>query len=287
MEKKSRDLFAFDLDGTLVHSLEDGKRGVPDFLKEALVALSSAATIVVATGRRYKAARVDLQSLPSMPYRIVHNGLVIKDQREKTVVTSQLPLQQVIQVAQQIEAHGFPAFLVSDGWDYGVDFMYRAQALQDHENLQYLHRRPNQENRLLNCFDDLAQAEVHPFLEIATVGDFKSLEALRKELTSTLPANLQAVLVKNVGYAPISALEIFDKNFSKWTAVQYVKQDLGLERVFGVGDDGNDLELIREADFGVAMSHADPHILEVSDRQAKGPEGLAEFIWDYLKHEAR
>jgi hydroxymethylpyrimidine pyrophosphatase-like HAD family hydrolase len=272
-----RKLFAFDLDGTLVHPLEDGSRGIPHEVRSLLSELAKKADIVVATGRRYKAALLDVVHMPPMPFHIVHNGLVIKSGEGKTLHSSVMENAVGMEVIRLVESQGFDPFVVSDGSEAGSDFSISRSGLQRSPYLQLLKDRPAQVTRELDSYDEID----YPFLEVAVIGEYADLKRLLTTLSPQLPTHLRGVLVRNIGHRTYSALEIFDRGASKWSAVDFVKKQLGSTEVIAIGDDGNDREMIEFADQGIVMDHADDDLKNLADRQLRGVPGLIDFLKEY------
>ena len=69
-------------------------------------------------------------------------------------------------------------------------------------------------------------------------------------------------------------LELLPANASKGHALAWLAEHLGvtLERTIAVGDQENDVEMIRAAGVGVAMPHAPDRVRAVADRIAPVPE---------------
>ena len=90
---------------------------------------------------------------------------------------------------------------------------------------------------------------------------------------------LRADLEETVGTARLSLsrpdyLELLPANACKGRALGWVAQHLGvaLEHTIAVGDQENDLEMIRAAGVGVAMPHAPERVRAAADRIAPAPE---------------
>jgi len=280
--EKFSDLFAFDLDGTLVHRSPSGERDIPPYLKDLVFELSKKAHIIVATGRRYKAALVDIEKLPVMPFHIVHNGLVIKNTQHQTIQMGTMPHAVAYEIAELYEQNGYDAFFVSDGYEYGTDYTFTEIAMTRSEAVRSISQRPLQKARILKKTDEILNQHDLPILEVATLGIYSDLIALREKIEARLPAAMRAVIVRNIGHSNLSAMEIFSKAHSKGTAVDFVKTALGVKRTICVGDDGNDIEMLKLADVGVVMDHAEPHIRSVTPYHVSGPEGLARYLEEYL-----
>ncbi len=281
MGELSKDLFVFDLDGTLVHNLPSGGRGIPPHLLAEIQRVSRFSSVVIATGRRYRAALIDTQNLPRLPFVIVHNGLVIKDEFEETVFSAQLHHDQALEIAQFIESCGYPVFFVADGHRFDFDYAYTEEVLEKFKSVQSLQRRPFQKSLILKTSSEISTLKGTPLLEVASLGRHEEMRSLRTKVQSVLPEGFKAVLVENLGYSEFCALEIFEEKHSKWSAACWIRDRLGLGRVIAVGDDGNDQEMIQFADIGVAMSHAREEIRALGRRVVEGPDGLVKFLREF------
>jgi hydroxymethylpyrimidine pyrophosphatase-like HAD family hydrolase len=88
----------------------------------------------------------------------------------------------------------------------------------------------------------------------------------------------------------MEVLEIFDPAVNKWEGVKLVAQRHGVaeHQIVAIGDDVNDLPMIRHAGLGVAMGNARPEVLEVAKRVigTNADEGLAEFLEELVETHA-
>lgn len=284
MAKKFADLFAFDLDGTLVHRNETGGRGIPQRLLEAVNALSQKAHTIIATGRRYRTALEDLKKLPYMKFAIVHNGLVIRDPLGNVLERSVMETSEAIEVAKNLAEHREDFFFVADGYKDQSDYIFTREALEKHKTLQMIYGRAKDHCQLIESIDDLANLKHPALLEVGLLGSYSDLLEIQTHLQKSLPNDLRALVVKNIGFEGLGAMEIFKKEHSKWSGVHWVQRHLGATRVITVGDDENDIEMLQYADIGVAMGHAEPHVLSAAKRRVADANGLAEFLEEfYLK----
>jgi hypothetical protein len=87
------------------------------------------------------------------------------------------------------------------------------------------------------------------------------------------------IYVKAVGSMLI---EVFDPAVNKWEGIMHVARKHGIEphEIIAIGDDVNDVPMIRMAGLGVAMGNAQPELLEIADVviAQNGEDGLAEFL---------
>lgn len=283
MEKKFSDLFAFDLDGTIVHDLPNGERGIPDYLLEVIFEISQRAHLVVATGRRYRAAQRDLSVLPEMPFSVLHNGLVVKDVQGLTIRCESISPEQAFLVAQLLEAQSVEYFFAADGFHENLDFIFVKSVLEKSEGLQQVYERTLGCNFVIDSLEEVKEFKAAPLLEVVSVAPHENLMRQSCNLRHSLPAPFRSVLIRNIGQPGYGALEIFPDYSSKWAGVDFVMQELQAERVVAVGDDENDIEMIRSAHIGLVMDHAEPHVKATSTRHIAGPKALAKFLKGFYK----
>jgi hydroxymethylpyrimidine pyrophosphatase-like HAD family hydrolase len=85
----------------------------------------------------------------------------------------------------------------------------------------------------------------------------------------------------------VEVLEVFDPAVNKWEGILHVARRHGIEaeQIIAVGDDVNDIPMLRNAGLGVAMGNARPEALAVAKRVI-GPnteDGLAVFLEELVE----
>ena len=88
----------------------------------------------------------------------------------------------------------------------------------------------------------------------------------------------------------VELMEIFDPSVNKWEGILHVarKHDVLPEEIVAIGDDFNDLHMIRNAGLGVAMGNAKPEVQRLAKRVigTNEQEGLAQFLEELVdQHE--
>lgn len=114
------------------------------------------------------------------------------------------------------------------------------------------------------------------------VPDATRLTVRATELTSEeLYSAVHAIGMEGVEYAVgwSAWLDVSPFGISKGAALEDLRIALGIaaNATVAVGDGGNDREMLRWAEFGVAMGGSSPRVLAAADAQAKpvGEDGLA------------
>lgn len=84
----------------------------------------------------------------------------------------------------------------------------------------------------------------------------------------------------------LRVLEVFEPAVNKWDGLMHVAavNDITADRIIAVGDDVNDLPMIRQAGLGIAMANAPAEVRAQAKRVIghNGEDGLAIFIEDLL-----
>lgn len=127
---------------------------------------------------------------------------------------------------------------------------------------------------------DLATWLERPATKLVVVADPADIPALRAALTEVFAERLY--LTTSLPHL----LELGNPSVSKGTGVAFVAERLGLslDRFVSFGDGENDLELIAEAGFGIAVEDAHPLLLERAEWicPSAEDEGVATVIDAYL-----
>jgi hypothetical protein len=113
------------------------------------------------------------------------------------------------------------------------------------------------------------------------VGTLTQMSALDAILQREMPNMLHSHVLHPPHYRGFF-IEISPAGITKWSAIQQLAKQWGIEdsEICAVGDDVNDLQMIRAAGLGVAMGNAQPAVKEAADRIAPthDEDGLAEVV---------
>jgi len=88
----------------------------------------------------------------------------------------------------------------------------------------------------------------------------------------------------------VDVLEVFDPAVNKWEGILHVARRHGIlpAEIIAVGDDVNDIAMLKSAGLGVAMGNAKPEAIAVADRviNRNDSDGLAEFLEELVNSNA-
>ena len=123
---------------------------------------------------------------------------------------------------------------------------------------------------------DLERWLTEPTTKIVVVGEPELLDTLQVELRAQFGDRL--FIAKSLPFF----LEVAQPGVSKGSALEWVCDRISIEpaHVVSFGDGANDIELLRDAGFGVAVEGADQILLDEADATVPGPEhdGVARFL---------
>ena len=278
-------LIAIDMDGTL---LTDRK----SISKENIDALSRASQkgleIVVATGRSYSTLKPYLKFFPFDTYLITNNGAIIRNKEHSIIQSYELENSVSLRIIELLRR--FSVYFHCSDKEFTYIDNYRARFI---ETKRFI----SQETK--NPFRLYPKVLTKTFLS-------KEIKSLKKDLAlhenrqinaffimgqqpDVLNAIKQALEeIPSIGMTSSSKdnIEILHENASKGNALSIVgeKLKISLNEMVAIGDQLNDLSMIKSVGAGVAMGNADQAVLKEAKFKTKTNEenGVASFINELL-----
>jgi hypothetical protein len=252
-------LLALDVDGTLL----DPDGALRPTVQQAVIAAQQLGVeVVLCTGRRFRTARPLAQALQLTGTIVVHNGAVVKEIASGETVQQcyfALPVyQRVLPVLQQLSS----PLIYSDAFHQHVDILTEALERAHPFQREYL------EDHLAHCriVDNLTTTPVREVVMLAIMADASGLQSLRPVIEQVLGLQAKVHIVTNKNYRGY-ILEILHPTASKWHALTHLAAQRGIApaEILAVGDDYNDLDMIRHAGLGIAMGNAVEAVREAAD----------------------
>jgi hypothetical protein len=251
-------LLALDIDGTLLDPAGELRPAVRDAVGRAQEA---GLRVVLCTGRRFRTARPVARALGVEGPLVLHNGALVKDAASGATRDAVfLPEALVPEILDAVHPHG-PPLVYLDAWP-GSDFVTEPRTPRSRHQAEYL----AQHSEHARFVDDLAGEERAGILMMSVMTDAETLVALRAEALRRIGPRVRTHSLENKGYGG-RILEFLALETGKWTGLARVAAGLGIapEEIAAVGDDLNDLELVREAGLGIAMGNAVEELRAVAD----------------------
>lgn len=283
MDRLRYELVALDVDGTI---LDNAGRLSPRLKAMAPRLAAAGVRIVLCTGRRYRTALQILTELVhAHPVAVCVGGALVKEaERHRTIQVTPLDPDVSRRAVELFRAAGLVPFLLVD--------------------------RPLEQRELLISEMDQAQAEGLPYVvanrpyveyyagEYPTVQE-PVLDVYTLDHVSRIRAHVAGIRESLAGQAIVTplthqptgpdelALETHAPTVSKWNALRRLLADWGVgsARVVAVGNDLNDIPMLRGAGLSFAVANASAEVKAAAQRvtASNDEEGVAEALGEVFR----
>lgn len=269
------ELLVADLDGTLL--TDDGR--VTEGVLDALERLHrSPIRFLPATGRRFVRAKEIFEQMRYQGPAIVSGGSVIKEvktgQTLRIAGFSQECLGEILDLLQKI-GH-FPV-LMTDVADEGFDFYASTDRFATPEMDGYFAINSHRARIEPGILENPPEGIITGYL----MGNQQQMESIASQLHSHLDGRFHTHVLPSPSYNGWLC-EIVPLGGSKWDAIDWMAQkwEISHDRICAIGDDVNDIVMIRAAGLGIAMENGREELKSIADRIAppNDKDGLAVVI---------
>jgi hypothetical protein len=268
-------LLALDIDGTLVNS-ENQLTGAT---KGALLrALSRGVRVVLATGRRYSRALPLVEPLGIDAPLVTASGALIKRPSDhSTLFRARFDRTVLLRLLSHLRQSAYDAVLYGDTFHQGFDFYCTGLDPAQPELADFLGRNPGY-GRVV---PDLMHNPPPDIFAGFAIGGHDEMQALDARLGVHFPGQLSTHVLRSPRYVG-HMCEINPPGVTKWSGILHLAVEWGIsaEEICAVGDDVNDIPMIREAGLGVAMGNALEMVKAAADRVAPthDQDGLVQVV---------
>ena len=269
------DLIALDLDGTVLGP--DGKVS-PATLKAVRRALEVGYRVVFATGRNYHESLPVIDEIGHHGAAVFVGGASVVDTADggRTLHRQTMAPDLAVAVCAAFERLDLPPLVLQDHPTQGLRFVLGRLGSPD-----AVKRWHELTRATVHRVDDLLAADHIGTMRVSTLGPPALVDQAHVALDAEFGERVFAYKTKLANFG-VELLEVFDPSVNKWAGIEHVAavHAIPRERIVAVGDDMNDLHMIREAGLGVAMGNARPVIKDLADRVIGShvDDGLAAFL---------
>ena len=248
-------IIALDIDGTLVTQHQPLSPNLASFLGDVH---AEGWVILFATGRTIRWSMEHLASLPFPFYLAPYNGACLFSFPQKEVIASALlDHSDVMKLSAFIGLFG--AVIYEAGGEERI--FYTARRFSG-MILEHLRSRQEQQKEEWIAIDTLSRL---PRIRVAGVRFFLSPEAalmLGETITDT--TSLLAPTMKDAFNTDLRVIQVTAPGASKGQSLRALRKHYPEVKAIAAGDDMNDIDLLEEADIGIAMASAPDALKKVS-----------------------
>lgn len=268
-------LLGIDIDGTLLgpdHQLVDG-------VAEAISGARAAGVVVVlATGRSYAEAIPIWRDLhlqpPFDPLLLVGGSLVSEPDTGRTLYQKSIDLSLAGEFADALGQAGYAAMALVDRWRFGWDYLLCETGDVHEAEARWLTKTGAKVRRARSLAD---VADMPPPLRVSAVLDPDKAGPLAESLAEQFAdkLNVHAIVAPNY---EVTIVEAFAKGVDKLSALTYIGQArrIPVAAMAAIGDDVNDVQMLRGVGLGAAVPNAVGAALDVADHIAS--DGVVQFV---------
>ncbi len=268
-------LYVSDLDGTLF----DSNGHLSDFTRDTLNELiANGMNFTVATARSVSSAAGLLDELDLRVPAVMMNGVFLTDvPTQKQVYVNYYPAELAHRVIDVFQKCDRPPLVFSFNGEF-IECEF-TEVRNEYER-QFIAKR----QKLYRRFDRVENYSVGGnTVYINGIDRKETMQAVADELQKIDGIKFSHYLDTYSGDKYF--VEVYVESAGKWNSIKRLKEMYGFDRVVAFGDNGNDVEMLKNADVAVAVGNALPQALEVADIviDTNDNDGVAKYLLDLYR----
>ena len=269
MQKINYPLIVSDFDGTLVNN--DGS--IHEKNKEAIAKyVAAGGKFAISTGRLpagilSRARELGLKGMVSC----CQGSIIMDIETQEVVLEGRIPLETTIQICKKMEEMHLH-FHVYDLWDFYSNM--DDEALKNYEKAVKSKGKVVEDRPLSRFVAEEGLATYKVLTLVLPEDNLRVIEELAKE-------NFPDCEVTRSGEYLV---EVINGKYSKGTAIEFLANyyNVPLEKTIAVGDQWNDMPMIKSAGLGIAVNNADERLKQAANYvcQSTNKDGA---IWEVIE----
>lgn len=273
-------LIAIDLDGTL---LRPDNTVAPRVKQAVHRALSEGILVCFATGRNYGECQDVLEAVDHYASAVFVGGAVVMDTKRRVMLHRVLMEPSLArEVCGELEEAGLTALALQEGSAEGIDYLVSAGNALNAPTQMWMELNRSRIRQVAS----LASHSHEHTMRVSVCADVERCAVAERALIERFGERILAHTLK-ITLHGMAIVEVFDPAVNKWEGIRHVARAHGIadDEIVAIGDDMNDLAMIKNAGLGVAMGNARTAIRRVAKRVigANHEDGLADFLEELLE----
>lgn len=288
-------LVAIDLDGTMLNSYgivtEDTKKAINE-------AKQKGAEIIIASGRPVIKYMKNLsEEIGTDKYFIAGNGALLYDiKKDEILYKNYLTKEKVLEIIKICEENSIfynvytETEIITKSLNYNALYYYK-------ENQKKEESKRTNINVVDNTYEYIKNSKEEDFLKITICDSNKSIfnsiiNKIRqnKDIEILDVSHMSRKVIKQ-GTEEITLeyyyTEVSETGVNKWKAIEKLAKKLNIKQdeIMCIGDNVNDIEMIKNAGLGVVMAESSKQVTDIADFVTKGnnEDGVAYALRKFIK----
>lgn len=268
-------MIAIDLDGTL---LSPAGEVTPRVRAAVHRAFAAGFLICFATGRNWTESRMVIEAVGHHGTAVFVGGAMVVDTDTGVMLQRSLMAPELARALSAVfEDEGHAVLALQDRGTAGIDYVVTEAVPLDESTARWMSVTASKVERYPRLADHPHDHTMRVGIVAAVDESRRVRDRLRREFGDRITCHSLYVSAYDV-----EVLEVFDPAVNKWEGILHVARRHGVDpaEIVAVGDDTNDVPMLRNAGLGVAMGNARPEAMAAATRVIKtnADEGLAEFL---------
>ena len=286
-------LITIDLDGTLLNKYGE----VTEYTKNVIKKTTDKGVLVVlASGRISESVLMIAKEIGANKYYISGNGSVLYDmQKDEIIYENYLNKEKVLEIIELCDKNSIYYNIYTENAVLAKSLNYNV-AFYNYENTKKSSDKKTDINIVEDMYSYIKNSNINKFLKITICDESKIIfSSIIKKIKNI--EDIDVLEVSHMSQKKIKTgtkevevgyfyTEVSSKNVDKWFAIEKVMQieNIKKEEVMALGDNNNDIIMIKNAGLGVAMGHSNDEVKKVADyiTENNNEDGVAKAIEKYV-----
>ena len=286
-------LITIDLDGTLLNRYGEVTEYTKDIIKKTT---NKGVLVVLASGRISESVLTIAKEIGADKYYISGNGSVLYDmQKDEILYENYLTKEKVLEIIELCDKNSIYYNIYTENAVLAKSLNYNV-AFYNYENTKKSSDKKTDINIVEDMYNYIKNSNLNKFLKITICDESKIVfSSILKKIKNI--SDIDVLEVSHMSQKKIKTgtkevevgyfyTEVSSKNVDKWFAIEKVMQieNIKKEEVMALGDNNNDIIMIKNAGLGVAMGHSNDEVKKVADyiTENNNEDGVAKAIEKYV-----
>lgn len=272
------EMLAIDLDGTLLDSM-----GLVSAENKAAVrrAQEAGMMVVLCTGRGLTESKPAMAALDHHGPIVLACGAVVSDPTTgKTLHRAVIEPGLAHEIIRHLDPSVHNVIALLDPAEEGCDYLVVNEARMNGNTRWWF----DMIGARLKCVDEPPEQDLHHVLRVGIVAPPHVMAPVQAGLEQRFGSRIvvQHFMAVRMDENEVEVLEVFAQGVNKWAGLQWLADEHGIpyEKIAAIGDQINDISMIRHAACGIAMGNAVPAVLDVANQVTRSHDesGVAHAI---------
>lgn len=273
-------MICIDMDGTLLNSKKKLSNGNREALKKAY---ENGVHIIICTGRNSRSALYFANEIGVQSALIANNGALVLDEDGEVLIFKEAlekkQCEKILEVGKLYNSipnfHGLGKIYLNSKFRRFINNMFFNRNIPEKYKIENIYL--NKANAWSNVFDNKKEV----FGKCIFLDKNKKLKKIEEVLNKDGSFEIT--------YSGKFCLEINNKGVSKGRAVKILGEHYGIkqEEIICIGDNGNDISMIKYAGLGVAMKNGTDAVKEIANyiTDTNDNDGVAKVVKKFIFNE--